>query len=149
MGAKSLTTVAPGHAIHALQCLSGVQTFVPREGSAVIPALAGGGLSAGWVSSNPLAMRKCSSHAASRESEGLSALWATVKPWQGQHLRLAVNNTLTTGIYLRRWGIWLNVCNFFILILIKTFFTNCGFFSSQAMTSGTSHKCILFVLFCI
>lgn len=74
MGAKSLTSDAPGHAIHALQYLSGVQTFVPRAGSAVIPALAGVGLSAGWVSSNPLVMRKCSSHAASRESEGLSAL---------------------------------------------------------------------------
>jgi len=71
VGAKCLTAVAPGHAI---QCLSGVQTFVPREGPAVIPALTGGGLSVGWVSSNPLMMRKCSSHAASRESEGLSAV---------------------------------------------------------------------------
>lgn len=74
MDAKTLTAVAAGSAIHALQCLSGVQTGVLREGSAVISALAGGGLSGGWVSSNPLMMGSCRSHAANRESRGLSAL---------------------------------------------------------------------------
>lgn len=74
MDAKTLAAVAPGSAIHALQCLSGVQTGVLREGSAVISALAGGEISAGWVSSNPLMMGRCSSHATSRESQGLAAL---------------------------------------------------------------------------
>ncbi len=76
--------------------------------------------SAGWVSSNPLMMGRCSSHATYRESQGLSALGATVKPWQAGATLTACceQHVANWKIFTCHWRILLNVCIFYCLFFV-------------------------------
>ncbi len=79
--------------------------------------------SAGWVSSNPLMMGRCSSHATYRESQGLSALGATVKPWQaGATLTACCEQHVATGKYLHVTGGYYWMCASFIVYFLYCYY---------------------------